>query len=157
LRGEILPPPCTPLPSTNDKMPSMDLVDRLRSRISSLPVVRLAVLFGSAARGEARPRSDVDLGVLLDPDTPALRREVEAELGRAAEREVDVIFLGQAPPLLRFEISRDGVLLFEQEDGVWTSFKVRAMVDWWDWAPYSRLFTKAAVRRLRERLRHGQT
>jgi predicted nucleotidyltransferase len=133
----------------------MDLVDRLRSRISSLPSVRLAVLFGSTARGEARPRSDVDLGVLLDPDTPVLRREVEAALGSAAEREVDVIFLADAPPLLRFEISRDGVLLFEKEEGLWTAVKVRAMVDWWDWAPYSRLFTKAAVAGIRERLRDG--
>lgn len=135
----------------------MDLEDRLRSRISSLPAVRLAVLFGSTARGEARPRSDVDLGVLLDPDTPASRREAEAELGRAAEREVDVIFLADAPPLLRFEISREGVLLFEKEDGLWTNVKVRAMVDWWDWAPYARMFTAAAVRRVRERVRHGQT
>ncbi|MFY9825998.1 MAG: nucleotidyltransferase domain-containing protein [Thermoanaerobaculia bacterium] len=138
-------------------MLAMDLVDRLRSRISSLPAVRLAVLFGSTARGEARTRSDVDLGVLLDPDTPALRRKVEAELGEAAGREVDVIFLAEAPPLLRFEISRDGVLLFEKEDGLWTAVKVRAMVDWWDWAPYSRMFTAAAVRRLREKVKHGQT
>jgi len=138
-------------------MRGMDLVDRLRSRISSLQAVRLAVLFGSNARGEAGPRSDVDLGVLLDPDTRDLRIHVEAELGRAAEREVDVIFLGDAPPLLRFEISREGVLLFEKEDGLWTDFKVRAMVDWWDWAPYSRMFTAAAVRRLREKVRHGQT
>ncbi|HEX4961246.1 MAG TPA: nucleotidyltransferase domain-containing protein [Thermoanaerobaculia bacterium] len=134
----------------------MDLEDRLRRRISSLPAVRLAVLFGSTARGEARPRSDVDLGILLDPDTRDLRVEAEAELGRAAEREVDVIFLCEAPPLLRFEISREGVLLFEKEDGLWTGFKVRAMVDWWDWAPYSRMFTKAAVQRLREKVRHGQ-
>jgi predicted nucleotidyltransferase len=138
-------------------MLAMDLLDRLRTRISSLPAVRLVALFGSTARGEARPRSDIDLGVLLDPDTPALRREVEAELGGAAEREIDLIFLAEAPPLLRFEISSDGVLLFEKEDGLWTEFKVRAMVDWWDWAPYSRMFTAAAVRRLRERVKHGQT
>ena len=138
-------------------MLAMDLVDRLRSSIASLPAVRLAVLFGSTARGEARPRSDVDLGVLLDPDTRDVRLHVGAELGRAAEREVDLIFLGEAPPLLRFEISRDGVLPFEKEDGLWTAFKVRAMVDWWDWAPYARMFTKAAVRRVRERVRHGQT
>ena len=133
----------------------MDLVARLRSRIAALPAVRLAVLFGSTARGEARPRSDVDLGVLLDPDTRDLRCHVEAELGRAAEREVDVIYLNEAPPLLRFEISRDGVLLFEKEDGLWTDVKVRAMVDWWDWAPYARMFTKAAVQRLREKVKNG--
>jgi predicted nucleotidyltransferase len=134
----------------------MDLVDRLRSRISGLPAIRLAVLFGSTARGEAGPRSDVDLGILLDPDTRDLRLHVGAELGRAAGREVDVVFLNEAPPLLRFEISRDGLLLFEKEDGLWTDFMARAMVDWWDWAPYSRMFAKAMVADLRERLRDGQ-
>lgn len=134
----------------------MDLLDRLRARAEALPAVRLAVLFGSMARGEAGAGSDVDLGVLLDPDTAALRFEVEAELGRAAGREVDLVFLSQAPPLLRFEISRDGRLLFEREDGLWTGFQARAMVDWWDWAPYHRLFTKAAVEGLREKLRTGQ-
>ena len=38
----------------------------------------------------------------------------------------------------------DFVLLFEKEDGDWTEFKVRAMVDWWDWAPYARMFAAAA-------------
>ena len=73
----------------------------------------------------------MDLGVLLDPERTATkdRIEVEAELGRAAGREVDLVFLAGAPPLLRFEISRDGVLLFEREDGLWTGFKARAMLD----------------------------
>ena len=132
----------------------MDLVDRLRSRIAALPGIRLAVIFGSVARNEAGPRSDVDIGVLLDPDSEQPRWKIEAELGRAAGREVDVVFLGEAPPLLRFEISRDGMPLFESEEGLWTGFKARAMVDWWDWAPYSRLFAVAAVRRLREN-NHG--
>ena len=136
---------------------AMDLADRLHSSIASLPAVRLALLFGSTARGEARPPSAVHLRLLLDPDTGDVRCHVGAELGQAAGREVDLIFLNEAPPLLRFEISRDGVLLFEKEDGLWTDFKVRAMVDWWDWAPYARMFVKAAVQRLRDKVKHGQT
>lgn len=83
----------------------MDLVDRLRRQAASLPELKLAVLFGSTARGEARKGSDVDLGILLDPDTREARNKVLLELDRAAGREVDVVFLHEAPPLLRFEIS----------------------------------------------------
>src|SRR5215213_7897522 len=104
----------------------MSLVERLRQSAASLPEIRLAVLFGSTARGQARKGSDVDLGVLLSPDTQEARNKAQAELGRAAEQEVDVIFLNAAPPLLRFEISRDGVLLLEREEGLWTGFKARA-------------------------------
>ena len=134
----------------------MDLLDRLRPCAAALPGVRLAVLFGSTARGQARKGSDVDLGILLDPDTSEARSRALLDFDRAAGREVDVVFLNEAPPLLRFEISRDGVLLHEQEKGLWTAFKVRAMVDWWDWSPYAKRIEDAAIRRLRERMAHGQ-
>ncbi|MEO6193723.1 MAG: nucleotidyltransferase domain-containing protein [Thermoanaerobaculia bacterium] len=133
----------------------MDLLDRLRQHASALPEVKLAVLFGSTARGEARKGSDVDLGVLLDPDTREVRSKVLVQLDRAAGREVDLVFLDEALPLLRFEISRDGVLLFERQEGLWTGFKVKAMVDWWDWAPTIRRIHKTMIQRLRERVSDG--
>jgi len=133
----------------------MDLLDRLRQHAAALPEVKLAVLFGSTARGEARKGSDVDLGVLLDPDTREVRRKVLVHLDRAAGREVDLVFLDEAPPLLRFEISRDGMLLFERQEGLWTGFKVKAMVDWWDWAPTIRRIHKTMIQHLRERVSSG--
>ncbi|MFL6196590.1 MAG: type VII toxin-antitoxin system MntA family adenylyltransferase antitoxin [Thermoanaerobaculia bacterium] len=135
----------------------MSLVERLRQSAASLPEVRLAVLFGSTARGQARKGSDVDLGVLLNPDTREARDKAQAELGRAAEREVDVVFLDEAPPLLRFEVSRDGELLLEREEGLWTGFKARAMVDWWDWAPTARKIHRTIIQHLRERVSGGQS
>ncbi len=136
----------------------MMLEDRLRQTVASLPEVRLAVLFGSTARGKAGPRSDVDVGVLLDPDTPEARSRVEVELGRAVSgRDIDVIFLKNAPPLLRFEIAKDGVVLRQDEDGLWTDFKARAMIDWWDWEPYHRMFAEAAARRAREKMGNTET
>ena len=134
----------------------MDLLERLRQRAASLPEVKLAVLFGSTARGQARKGSDVDLGLLLKPISRRERLHVEAELAWAAGREVDFIDLDEAPPLLRFEITRDGIVILEREEGLWTRFKAKAMVDWWDWSPYARRIEEAAIRRLRERVAHGQ-
>lgn len=138
------------------KIPAMSIEDRLRQRVSSLPEVKLAVLFGSTARGKAGPRSDVDLGVVLDPDTRDVRSRVEAELWQAAGRTVDVIYLDKAPPLLRFEIARDGVLLHQEQDHLWTDFKTRAMLDWWDWEPIAKRIEEALIQRLREKVEHGQ-
>ena len=133
----------------------MDLLDRLRERAASLPEVRLAVLFGSMARGQARKDSDVDLGLLLKPVSRRERLHVEAELARAAGREVDFINLDEAPPLLRFEITRDGVVILEREEGLWTRFKVKAMVDWWDWAPIARRISRTMIQHLREKVSGG--
>ncbi len=134
----------------------MEFLESLRERAASLPEVKLAVLFGSTARGQVRKGSDVDLGLLLDPDTRSVRLHVEAELARAARREVDVIYLTEAPPLLRFEITRDGILILEREEGLWTLCKVKAMVDWWDWAPIARRINGTMIQHLREKVSGGQ-
>lgn len=134
----------------------MQILERLKEQVSDWPELKLAVAFGSTARGEARPDSDVDLGVLFEPYSPSLRLAAEAQLGRAARRPVHVVLLDEAPPLLRFEIARDGVLLLERSEGLWPSFKAKAMLDWWEWAPTARKINAEVIRRLKERVRFGQ-
>ena len=54
--------------------------EAVRLMKSELPVTRV-MLFGSKARGTARPDSDIDLLVLTsDPVTPELRREISSRL-----------------------------------------------------------------------------
>ncbi len=133
----------------------MPVPDRLRKALDAFPGIRLAVLFGSAARGQETARSDIDLGVLLAEDAADALWDIEIAAGSAVRRPVDLIDLRRAPPLLRFEITRDGVVLLEREAGVWTRFKARAWLDWWDWAPIARKIHKIAAQRLREELGHG--
>jgi len=129
--------------------------DSLLEALARFPAVRLAVLFGSTARGRTTPRSDLDLGVLLEPEAATTLWEVEGAVGEAARRPVDLIDLRRAPPLLRFEIARDGRVLLERQEGDWKRFKVRALLDWWDWAPTARSLHRLAVQRLRQRVHHG--
>jgi predicted nucleotidyltransferase len=129
----------------------MVTLDRLRAMLQTFPAVRLAAAFGSVAQGSERSSSDVDVGILLDPDTPDLRLKIEADLGRAAGREIDLVYLDAAPPLLRFEIASDGVLLVARDRSDWVDFRARAMIDWWDWAPTARKINDAVIERLREK------
>lgn len=116
--------------------------------------MRLAVLFGSAARGGERASSDLDVGVQLEPRGPSLA-SLAVALSRAAGREVDLVSLDEAPPLLRFEIAREGVVLVERKPFAWADFRARAMIDWWDWAPTARIMHAAALARMREGLASG--
>jgi hypothetical protein len=70
---------------------------------------------------------------------------------------VDVIALDNAPSLLRFEVARDGQVLVARAPYLWSDFKARAMVDWWDWAPLARRFHAAAAARLREQATRGSS
>ncbi len=134
----------------------MDSVESRTRVVASVPNLRLAVLFGSAAKGQDRAGSDLDVGVLFAVPGPAydlatLRVRLERETGRV----VDLIQLDSAPPLLRMEIGRHGRVLFEREAGTWSLFRAHAMIDWWDWAPTARMMHETAARRLREEAARG--
>jgi uncharacterized protein len=132
----------------------MNAGETLRAVLEPMPRLQLAVLFGSAAKATARSESDLDIGVLLDPGadrSPMLRVALE----RAAGRPVDLVWLDEAPPLLRFEIARTGRVLVERVPHGWTDFRAHAMIDWWDWAPTARIMHAALTARLREEARRG--
>ena len=123
--------------------------------LEEFPEVELAVIFGSTARGEATRGSDVDVGVQLKDKSLQVLSRMEVLLARAVGREVDVVPMDESPPLLRFEIARDGKLLVERKPHAWADFRARAMVDWWDWAPLARRIHSAAASRLKERMGRG--
>ncbi len=86
-------------------------LDEVRRILEATPGVRLAYLFGSTARGEDRPGSDLDLAVLL-AHRPTLDDEasLRTALETAAGRPVDLVLLDRAPPLLLREVlAEEGV------------------------------------------------
>ena len=134
----------------------MTVIENLTRALEDVPSVRLAVLFGSAARGAASADSDIDIGVSLERGSdfsPALRVALE----RAAGRTIDLVYLDTAPPLLRFEIARDGVVLVERDAHGWAEFRAHAMIDWWDWAPTARQMHQTMASRLRAEAEHGSS
>lgn len=129
-----------------------DLGQRLAAALADQPRVLCAAVFGSCARAtadsEAAQVGDVDILLILEGDDGRVRVAAEAALGRAARRAVDVIVPAEAPPLLRFEIARDGIVLVERRPGLWARFRAQAMIDWWDWAPTARAVNGVVLARL---------
>src|SRR5690606_19741959 len=89
-----------------------------------------AFLFGSAARDDYGPGSNVDIAGLLDcAATPAtirsatLTSESMTLLGRP---DVDVVVLNKATPLLRHRVARDGEVLFARSNTDVAEFVIRA-------------------------------
>jgi len=124
----------------------MDAHTALIAALQSDDRIRLAVIFGSAARGTSSSQNDFDIGVLGLPirDLP----KTAVHLARVVGREVDLVDLASAPPLLRVEIARDGRVLVARPTHLWADFKEQALIDWWDWAPLAKRFGAAAMARL---------
>ncbi len=78
--------------------------------------IRNLFLFGSVARGEARPDSDVDLLVEFEPDRPSTVRfflDARADFERAFGRPVDLVQDRLVTnPYRRASIGRDKKLLY---------------------------------------------
>ena len=95
--------------------------------------VRLAYLFGSAAREEVRSSSDLDVAVLFEPRPDPLDLDrFTVELQGAARRDVDLIILDSAPPVLAHEIIATGRLLVSRDETERVSFEARATARYLD-------------------------
>ena len=85
---------------------------------------RRVILFGSVARGEAGPDSDIDLLVILDDDTPPEKVTVKAgrESRRPYRQPADVIPIRECTFQIRSQIagtlsqaaSLDGIVVYER-------------------------------------------
>jgi predicted nucleotidyltransferase len=94
------------------------LVRRLLETLRKQPNVRLAVLYGSVARGSEQPDSDLDVLVRLRRDDHRARAELVDALREASGRPVQLVALHQAEdaPLLLGDVLRTGRVLVDRDD-----------------------------------------
>jgi predicted nucleotidyltransferase len=90
--------------------------------------VRLAVLFGSRAKGTEHTGSDVDVAVL--PRDAEWTLSGEQELARRLSESVgideDLERLDGDDPVLGLEVARHGRLIVEDAPGVFSAWRARA-------------------------------
>ena len=95
------------------------LLSALRRTLRTEPNVRLSVLYGSVARGDDTPDSDLDLLVSLGEDRPDAAVKLAVRLERALGREVDVARLNRVQdtaPLLLLRALDEGRVLLDRDD-----------------------------------------
>jgi predicted nucleotidyltransferase len=115
-------------------LPALDLIV---AALRGGPPVRLAILFGSTARGTQRNDSDIDIGIVPeDPELP-LNEELtlQTELSRVSGRQVDLVRLDRASTLLRWQVVRYGRALIEAEPFAAARFTADTVAEYLDFAP----------------------
>lgn len=102
--------------------------------------IELAFVFGSVARGNLREGSDLDVALLLrrvpSPQKRlTLRTKVADKLSSLFGRETEVIFLNNAGSILKYQVARDGKLLFERHKSAEKKFRLNAIKEFFDYLP----------------------
>jgi predicted nucleotidyltransferase len=129
------------------------LLTALRTALGSGPSLRLAVLFGSFARGQQRPGSDIDVAILpVDADLPlGAELDLQVALELACGRAVDLVRLDRASTMLRFRIAREGVALLAEPAFEHPRFVAAAAAEHAEFAPA----LAVASERFRQRVAAG--
>lgn len=102
------------------------LLRELRAALRTEPSVRLAVLFGSAARGDGHSRSDVDVLVDMAGDVAQLA-DVSGRLSHRTGRDVQLVRLPDArrSPALMAAVLEEGRVLVDRE-AQWSALRGEA-------------------------------
>jgi predicted nucleotidyltransferase len=112
-----------------------------------------AYLFGSVARAEERPDSDVDVAVLLRRhrvlDLADLERcaVLQDDIAALVGRPVDLVPLDGAAPDLRFRVLRDRVLLFDGDAAQRIEFEIQARNEYYDLLPHLEQYRRTVLGR----------
>lgn len=127
----------------------------LAAYFADQPNVVAAYLFGSVARERAHARSDVDIAVLLREGMGPLERgeyllRLINALWGLCGRQVDVVILNQAPPVLQNQVLKYGHLLYERDRAKRVAFEVRARTIYLDLKPMREFYRRALFEEVKE-------
>jgi predicted nucleotidyltransferase len=125
------------------------LRERVRAFFDAEPSAVAVYLFGSTARGDAGPTSDIDVAVLFDaPPVATLMGPALSLAGRLEQllgTPVDLIVLNRASADLVHRVLRDGDLLVDRNPGKRIRFEVAKRNEYFDLQPIRDAYRRAST------------
>ncbi len=120
--------------------------------LASFPDVCAAWLFGSEARGEARPDSDIDVALLLRDrkktalDVVQMLGSIAARLEQVAPgRRIDLVLIESQGPVLQHRVLDEGRLVHDANAQRRVDFESDAYVRYFDFLPTHQLAERHAL------------
>ncbi|MGC8976527.1 MAG: type VII toxin-antitoxin system MntA family adenylyltransferase antitoxin [Candidatus Ratteibacteria bacterium] len=112
--------------------------------------VLLVYIFGSYVYGIENKKSDIDIAILLNgkPDMKKylLFYKIFSEIFK--NKEVDIVFLNQAPLTLRFEVVNDGILIYQDRKYLSYEYKEKILKEYIDFKHHLDQFNKTIIESL---------
>jgi len=96
---------------TNLSAAHQQVIERTISGLKRFKEIKAIYLFGSHAKGTAKPRSDIDLAFLIEGN----RKRIETEVGTSSSPLIDAVPFHRLPLYIQFEVFKYGKELFVRD------------------------------------------
>jgi predicted nucleotidyltransferase len=136
---------------------SQSLKSCLKPILDNHPI-ELAYLYGSAARGQMTPLSDVDIalvtteGAVLAAKRLKFELIVEDEIVRMCSlSKADVRVINQAPLVIRGQVVTEGIPLYSRDESFRIEFETRTRSEYFDFQPVLKFHRQALFKEVLEK------
>lgn len=99
----------------------------LQEALIEVENVLVAYVFGSIAEGREHVFSDVDVAVLLKESSLNEAMRIHSILTKLFGDRVDTLILNLAPPLLRYQVVKEGLRILSKDEDARVLFEARAL------------------------------
>lgn len=132
----------------------MDIIKKAREILLQNKAIVFAYVFGSYVQNKIRKDSDIDLAIYLEDELGTYEYlELKMLLSEAFNREVDLVILNKATPLLKYEIYKNNILLFSNDKAVENKYKIKTLFEYNDMKKYLDLAYEININRLKEEVK----
>ena len=117
------------------------LLDSAPAIIKNFPVL-LCYLYGSYARGDIHPFSDIDIGIYLEKMNSGKMLDIDLSLALEFDDiighgcNVDVRSINNMPLLMKGKLVTEGILLYSRNDAFRVEFETNVRKAYFDFRPF---------------------
>jgi len=102
--------------------------EKIAGELKKYQKVMAVILFGSHAKGKAKPLSDIDIAVIVkDPD-----KKTEAEIAGFSSNVFDMVNFHRLPLYIQFEVLKHGRPLFVRDGVYFSEIKLAVLREYLD-------------------------
>lgn len=132
----------------------MDNIKKCKDILIGYENIIFAYIFGSYVQGKMRPDSDIDIAIYSDKKLDSeTYLEIKMYLADACKREIDLIILNDANPLLKYEIYKNNILLFTRDNLLESNYKIKTLFEYNDVKRYLDLSYDRTIERLKKEVK----